>query len=41
MNKNIQHLKNRIELLSNRNPVENANIIKKITRKIRALEREG
>ena len=38
MEQKIQALKNRIVLLTYRDPVANANIIKKQLRKVRALE---
>lgn len=38
MEQKIQALKNRIDLLTHRDPVANANIIKKLLRKVRALE---
>ena len=37
MKKTVSDLKKRIELIKDRDPVENAKIIKKLERKIRAM----
>ena len=39
MGNTIEYLKNRAHKLEQRDPVANANIIKKLMRKIRALEK--
>ena len=39
MDYKIQALKNRIELLTNRDPVANARLINKAKRRLRALEK--
>lgn len=39
MQKSIQHYKNRISILEARDPVENHNIINKLTRKVRNMEK--
>ena len=38
MNNTVQAIKNRIHLLTMRDPVRNENIIKKLQRKLRKLE---
>ena len=40
MKHTVKSIESRINLLTQRNPVENANIIRKLKRELRKLERE-
>lgn len=39
MQKSIEHYKNRISILEARDPVRNRNLINKLTRKVRQMEK--
>lgn len=39
MQKSIEHYKNRISILETRDPVGNRNLINKLTRKVRQMEK--
>lgn len=41
MQKSIEHYKNRINILEARDPVGNRNLINKLTRKVRQLEKSN
>ena len=41
MQKSIEYYKNRISILEARDPVENRNIINKLTRKVRNMEKSN